>query len=64
MIPAGARGAGFGLPTTASLVGMAVSPLVSGLLGAVSIRGVWALDLVWLAILAGVVHHFDEDKRA
>ena len=40
IIPAGARGAGFGLLTTASLVGLAVSPIVSGLLGATSIRAV------------------------
>ena len=42
MIPASARGAGFGLLTTASLVGLAVSPIVSGLLGATSIRAVFA----------------------
>ena len=55
VIPASARGAGFGLLTTASLVGLAVSPIVSGLLGATSIRAVFGLDVVALAALAVVV---------
>jgi DHA1 family multidrug resistance protein-like MFS transporter len=55
VIPAGARGAGFGLLTTASLVGLAVSPIVSGLLGATSIRTVFAADAVILGALAIVV---------
>jgi DHA1 family multidrug resistance protein-like MFS transporter len=55
VIPASARGAGFGLLTTASLVGLAVSPIVSGLLGATSIRAVFVLDVVALAALALVV---------
>jgi MFS transporter, DHA1 family, multidrug resistance protein len=56
VIPASARGAGFGLLTTASLIGLAVSPIVSGLLGATSIRAVWGLDVVGLVVLAIVVH--------
>jgi DHA1 family multidrug resistance protein-like MFS transporter len=55
VIPAASRGAGFGLLTTASLVGMAVSPVVCGLLGASSIRSVFALDAAALAVLAAVV---------
>ncbi len=55
VIPASARGAGFGLLTTASLVGLAVSPIVSGLLGATSIRAVFGLDVVALAALAVIV---------
>jgi hypothetical protein len=55
VIPASVRGSGFGLLTTASLVGLAVSPIVSGLLGATSIRAVFALDAVGLAALAAVV---------
>ena len=50
-----ARGAGFGLLTTASLVGLALSPIVSGFLGATSIRAVFVLDAVALVALAGVV---------
>jgi DHA1 family multidrug resistance protein-like MFS transporter len=55
VIPMDARGAGFGLLTTASLVGLAVSPIVNGILGATSIRAVFALDAVLLAALAILV---------
>lgn len=56
VIPPNVRGTGFGLLTTASLIGLAVSPVVSGLLGATSIRAVWALDVAGLLLLALVVH--------
>jgi len=56
VIPANVRGVGFGLLTTASLTGLAVSPIVCGLLAATSIRAVFALDVVALAALAIVVH--------
>jgi MFS family permease len=52
MIPQGAGGAGFGLLTTASLTGLAISPMLSGLLGATSIRAVFALDAIIMAALA------------
>jgi MFS family permease len=55
VIPPGARGAGFGLLTTASLVGLAVSPIVSGLLGATSLRAVFLMDALMLAALALLV---------
>ena len=55
VIPAGARGAGFGLLTTASLTALALSPILSGLLAATSIRAVFLLDvLVMVAIAAAV----------
>jgi DHA1 family multidrug resistance protein-like MFS transporter len=55
VMPAQARGAGFGLLTTASLTALALSPILSGLLGATSIRAVFLLDvLVMLAIAAAV----------
>jgi MFS family permease len=52
VMPGTARGAGFGLLTTASLTGLALSPIVSGILGATSIRAVFILDVVALAALA------------
>lgn len=55
IIPSGARGSGFGLLTTASLVGLAVSPIVSGLLGATSIRAVFVVDALILGALALMV---------
>jgi MFS family permease len=55
VIPAGARGAGFGLLTTASLAGLALSPIVNGMLAATSIRAVFLLDTVALIGLAVIV---------
>jgi hypothetical protein len=55
VIPASARGAGFGFLATASLTGLALSPIVSGILGATSIRGVFLLDTLALVVLAGMV---------
>ena len=55
VIPPGAHGAGFGVLTSASLVGMASSPFIAGLVGGVSIRIVFAVDLALMAILALVV---------
>jgi MFS family permease len=55
VIPAGARGAGFGVLTTASLAGLALSPIASGLLGATSIRAVFLLDVAALVVLAVIV---------
>ena len=55
VMPANARGAGFGLLTTASLAGLALSPIVNGILGATSIRAVFLLDTVVLIALAFAV---------
>jgi MFS transporter, DHA1 family, multidrug resistance protein len=55
VIPASARGAGFGFLATGSLAGLALSPIVSGILGATSIRGVFLLDTVALMVLAVIV---------
>jgi MFS family permease len=52
VIPSAARGAGFGLLTTASLVGLAVSPIANGLLAATSIRAVFLVDAAILGTLA------------
>ena len=63
VIPANVRGTGFGLLTTASLVGLAVSPMVCGLLAASSRRAVFALDVVFLAALAIAVHRLGGDSE-
>jgi DHA1 family multidrug resistance protein-like MFS transporter len=55
VIPSSARGAGFGLLTTASLVGLALSPIVNGFLAATSIRAVFLLDAAALVALAAGV---------
>jgi MFS family permease len=56
VIPPGAHGAGFGVLTSASLVGMASSPFIAGFVGGAEIRIVFAVDLVLMAALAVVVH--------
>ena len=55
VMPTAGRGAGFGLLTTASLAGLALSPVVNGILGATSIRAVFILDTVGLVTLAVLV---------
>jgi DHA1 family multidrug resistance protein-like MFS transporter len=55
VMPATARGAGFGLLTTASLAGLALSPIVNGMLAATSIRAVFLLDAAGLIGLAVIV---------
>ena len=55
IMPTTGRGAGFGLLTTASLAGLALSPIVNGILGATSIRAVFVLDTVAMVTLAVVV---------
>lgn len=55
VIPPGARGAGFGFLATASLCGLAISPMVSGLLAATSIRAVFLVDVAALVLLTAMV---------
>jgi DHA1 family multidrug resistance protein-like MFS transporter len=55
VIPSGAHGTGFGVLSSAALTGLAVSPVVSGSLGATTMRGVFVLDVIVLAVLAAVV---------
>jgi MFS family permease len=55
VIPPGAHGAGFGVLTSASLVGMASSPFIAGFVGGAEIRIVFAVDLVLMTALAVVV---------
>ena len=56
VIPPAAHGAGFGVLTSASLVGMASSPFVAGFLGGTSIRIVFVVDIAMMALLAAVVY--------
>lgn len=52
VIPSGAHATGFGVLTSASLSGLAVSPVVSGLIGATGMRVVFSVNVVIMAILA------------
>lgn len=55
VIPPGARGAGFGLLSTASLAGLALSPVFNGFLAATSIRAVFIVDAIGMLALAAIV---------
>jgi DHA1 family multidrug resistance protein-like MFS transporter len=55
VIPPRAHGAGFGMLTSASLVGMASSPFIAGFLGGTSFRVVFFLDVAVMAIVAATV---------
>jgi len=56
VIPPRAHGAGFGILTSASLVGMASSPFIAGSLAGTSIHAVFLVNVGVMAILAAVVH--------
>ena len=51
-LPASWRGVAFGYLTSAYLIGLAISPVVAGFIGALSMRAVFVADAVGLAILA------------
>jgi len=55
VIPQGSHGTGFGLLTTASLTGLALSPVFGGLLGSTSMNAVFVANAVGLGLLAVVV---------
>lgn len=55
LLPADAHVTGFGLLTTASLIGLAASPVLAGLLGASGLRLVFVFDVLVLAGLAALV---------
>jgi MFS family permease len=56
VIPPRAHGAGFGVLTSASLVGMASSPFIAGFLGGASIRAVFVVNLILMTVVAAAVY--------
>jgi MFS family permease len=56
VIPPRAHGAGFGVLTSASLVGMASSPFIAGVLGGTSIRAVFFVNFAVMAAVAAAVY--------
>lgn len=52
LLPADAHATGFGIMTTASLMGLAVSPVVAGFIGAAGLRIVFIADVGLLLLLA------------
>jgi MFS transporter, DHA1 family, multidrug resistance protein len=55
VIPAQVRGTAFGFLTSAALAGLAISPVVAGLLASISIRAVFLLDVLALVLSAAVI---------
>jgi MFS family permease len=55
-VPAELRSTAFGYLQTAYLIGLAVSPVVAGLIGARSMRAVFVADAVGLACVAALVY--------
>jgi MFS family permease len=55
LVPAAVHGTGFGLLTSASLAGLAIGPILSGLVAAQSIRAVFLLEALTLIVVALVV---------
>ena len=55
VIPTGAHGTSFGVLNSASLAGMAVSPMVAGFLGATEMRAVFFADVALMALVAVAV---------
>src|SRR5688572_28778745 len=54
LLPPDAHSTGFGIMTTASLLGLAVSPVAAGLIGSAGLRIVFIADVFLLAILAEI----------
>ena len=55
LLPADAHATGFGIMTTASLLGLAVSPVAAGFIGAAGLRIVFIADVFLLLLLAVLV---------
>ncbi|MFN2446956.1 MAG: MFS transporter [Vicinamibacterales bacterium] len=64
LLPSDAHSTGFGLMTTASLVGMAGSPIMAGLVGSSAIRVVFAVDVALLAALTWSVWRYMQASAA
>jgi MFS family permease len=60
-IPEAARAFGFGFLTSASLVGMAISPMIAGLLAQSGIRSVFLVDGAMLLIFGAAVRQIMEE---
>ena len=55
LLPVDAHATGFGVMTTASLIGLAVSPVVAGFIGGSGLRIVFMADVALLVVLAVMV---------
>lgn len=62
LLPADAHATGFGIMTTASLMGLAVSPVVAGFIGAAGLRIVFMADVGLLLLLGALVWNYLRPK--
>lgn len=62
VIPEEARATGFALLSSASLVGLALSPIASGVLARISIRSVFIVGVITLAVVALMVSYVLRDR--
>ena len=63
-IPVGVRATGFGLLTAASMLGVALAPVISGVVGGRSIRAVFITDVAALIALGLGIQRFMVDRVA
>jgi MFS family permease len=61
-LPEPARATGFGFLMSASLIGMAASPMVAGLIAHAGIRLVFLVDAVMLVVFGAAVHRVMEER--
>lgn len=62
VMPEDARATGFALLSSASLVGLALSPIASGVLARISIRSVFIVGVITLAVVAVMVSYVLRDR--
>ena len=62
VIPEHSRSTGFGLLTSASLAGLSVSPMASGVLARISIRSVFIVGVITLAVLSAMVSYVMRER--
>lgn len=56
-LPATARSSGFGLLSSASLVGLSLSPMLSGVLARISLRSVFIVGVIAMGVLGAMVSY-------
>jgi MFS family permease len=61
-LPDPARATGFGFLTSASLIGMAVSPMIAGLIAHAGIRLVFLVNALMLLVFGAAVHRVMEER--
>jgi len=61
-VPGSARGMGFGFLTSAALIGLAVSPMVAGLLASIGLRTVFVVNAAMLLVIGQAVRRMMNEQ--